>query len=281
VYVTLNGAGEPLLNPETPKFIRFCRSRRIMTSMPTNMLLMDKAMRQEIMENPPGHLSFSLHATDKELFGTITSSSGFERCVDNFEQLQLGLGRRKSRLWVFCVLQNANLDHYEEMFVWLKEHKMLKAFTLATVFLFGKDKERLLDVNKINQMLTRLRHDIQACQDKEKAAFLKSWEQEAVNLIQSSKMCVTGPCLIPWYSTYIKAGGEVTPCCYLDTEEFVMGNIRETPFAQIWNGRRYQEFRKHLKEDRKSLKTCASCWTNQESLIRELRPFFFIKKGLA
>jgi MoaA/NifB/PqqE/SkfB family radical SAM enzyme len=49
------------------------------------------------------------------------------------------------------------------------------------------------------------------------------------------------PCYTPWLQTRIKADGIVQPCnpCRLP-----MGNLREQSFPTIWNGARYQAFRR-------------------------------------
>ena len=49
------------------------------------------------------------------------------------------------------------------------------------------------------------------------------------------------PCSIAWKYAQISAQGEVSPCC-TSTYGF-MGNINEQELRDIWQGRRYKEFR--------------------------------------
>ena len=51
--------------------------------------------------------------------------------------------------------------------------------------------------------------------------------------------------------------GEVYPCCR-GPVELIMGNILETPFEQIWNGKRYRTFRRRMHK-RKYPKCCRNC----------------------
>ena len=51
-------------------------------------------------------------------------------------------------------------------------------------------------------------------------------------------------CHRPWTTTYITANGNVLPCCISpfstrDYAALVLGNVWETPFAEIWGGARY------------------------------------------
>jgi radical SAM protein with 4Fe4S-binding SPASM domain len=51
-------------------------------------------------------------------------------------------------------------------------------------------------------------------------------------------------CAIPWNVADITATGDVAPCHVF--YDLVMGNIYEQPFSEIWNGPRYQSFRKSM-----------------------------------
>ncbi len=50
-------------------------------------------------------------------------------------------------------------------------------------------------------------------------------------------------CAVSHYHSVINVNGNVFPCCYASPLRFVMGNIMERSFADVWNGSRYKEFR--------------------------------------
>ena len=52
-------------------------------------------------------------------------------------------------------------------------------------------------------------------------------------------------CMFVWHSAWINADGNVSPCQYYLKS---MGNIREQPLEQIWNGDRYRAFRVGLRQ---------------------------------
>lgn len=54
-------------------------------------------------------------------------------------------------------------------------------------------------------------------------------------------------CGNPWTHVHIKSDGKVYPCCFSDE---VMGDLRKQSFQEIWNGEKYQDLRKTLKEER-------------------------------
>ncbi len=63
-------------------------------------------------------------------------------------------------------------------------------------------------------------------------------------------------CYTIYFKTYLMPNGDVTPCP--DFPDYIAGNVREERFADIWNGERYRNFRRHLKEH-KLLPICARC----------------------
>jgi len=269
LYVTLNGSGEPLLNQDIHAMLRLCRARQITTAMPTNMLLMDGLTAQRILETPPNYLTFSLHATTPELFHCITSSTGFQACLKNFEDLLLKIDRRKLVLRILCTLQSANLNHYRQMFALIKKWGLLHNVVLAAVFNYGPyTKQVIPGKQQLKETIADLDDELAKCQESDKKAFLNIWRQELLNLEYRPDTETSAPCLIPWYSTFIKANGDVMPCCYITSEEFVMGNIYSSSFAQIWNGKKYREFRIKITEDRLGLKTCKSCWNDNAAVVK-------------
>jgi radical SAM protein with 4Fe4S-binding SPASM domain len=53
-------------------------------------------------------------------------------------------------------------------------------------------------------------------------------------------------CLQPWEYVFLRANGDVAPCCALFGSDrgAVMGNVLEEDFRAIWLGERYREFRR-------------------------------------
>ena len=69
-------------------------------------------------------------------------------------------------------------------------------------------------------------------------------------------------CTMAWDHTVVNVDGSVTPCCYLRPDmgdAFVMGNVFETPFQEIWHGERYRAFRKAMLDGRESMPVCNKC----------------------
>jgi radical SAM protein with 4Fe4S-binding SPASM domain len=75
-------------------------------------------------------------------------------------------------------------------------------------------------------------------------------------------------CYRMWRSTYVTANGNVMPCCIspfstVDYPALILGNVFETPFAEIWNGERYVARRRalHTEHPLHPCEACGTCWS--------------------
>ncbi|MBV6343161.1 radical SAM/SPASM domain-containing protein [Candidatus Magnetobacterium casense] len=62
-----------------------------------------------------------------------------------------------------------------------------------------------------------------------------------------------------YYSTVVWWDGDVVPCCRDARGEHVMGNVLNQPFADIWNGERYREFRLAVSRVQGLMLLCKLC----------------------
>jgi MoaA/NifB/PqqE/SkfB family radical SAM enzyme len=62
-------------------------------------------------------------------------------------------------------------------------------------------------------------------------------------------------CMSPWMTAYIFPDATIRPCL---SNGVVMGNIRKQRFSEIWNGRRYIDYRREVKK-RGRFPACARC----------------------
>ena len=64
---------------------------------------------------------------------------------------------------------------------------------------------------------------------------------------RSGKPDATFFCSRPWTGFEVENDGTVTPCCMAKTG---CGNVHQNSVLEIWNGGRYQEFRRKMAEGR-------------------------------
>lgn len=67
-------------------------------------------------------------------------------------------------------------------------------------------------------------------------------------------------CAQPFYAMYVKANGNVVPCCISDSSNLVLGNVEQIGLRDIWLGEKLKDFRKQqLLKKRYDNSVCQYC----------------------
>ncbi len=94
----------------------------------------------------------------------------------------------------------------------------------------------------------------------------------AVTSVKKSRGCSKDKCSRPSFNMVITLNGNVLPCCNDYFEKEVMGNTHESSLAEIWNSRKFREFRSDLLKGRRNkYGLCRHCdWWAEEDLMSYL-----------
>ncbi len=76
-------------------------------------------------------------------------------------------------------------------------------------------------------------------------------------------------CLRLWYSLVVNCDGTVSPCCFDKDGDYVLGNLVEQAFEQIWRGENYQNFRQRLLDFRMEQEMCRDCTEGLKNVFPE------------
>lgn len=87
---------------------------------------------------------------------------------------------------------------------------------------------------------------------------LKLAKNELANFSKSQKPLAPFYCyhLCQLHWTSIMVNGDITPCGFLRSKQYIMGNLNNTTFADIWNCNKYNDFRKMSAHD---VSQCQNC----------------------
>src|SRR5262249_24487128 len=85
-YISLDGPGETIMNPEAFNLIRYARSKGIRMVFSTNATLMDADVVESILDSGLDHIIFSLNGTSREVYASVHGIDAYDIAVANIRR---------------------------------------------------------------------------------------------------------------------------------------------------------------------------------------------------
>lgn len=241
--------GEPFLNKDILKFVKYAHQNNIGTFISTNFShhLSDDYIR-EVVKSGLDVISISLDGVTSEVYSKYRVGGDFNLVVKNIKTLVKFRKELKSKTprieWQFLV------NKYNE-------HQLSKLDNFASnlgvdsvileqlLILFGQSNYQGMDIKK---WLPKN----------------KKYQPTRLSLKNNkSDNLVNGTCWWLWRGAAISHDGGVSPCCYNNNKKYDFGNILKDDFKKIWNNENYLLARSlfsrkdMVKDDRKII--CHGC----------------------
>jgi radical SAM protein with 4Fe4S-binding SPASM domain len=232
--INLYFQGEPMIHPGVFSFIS--NSGKIRTVMSTNGHFLTTGNAEKIAISGLSKLIVSLDGLDQETYSAYRTGGNVGTVMEGLENISVARRRYKSSLKLeIQVLVNRFNEHQIQMM--RKLAVMYKAsLRLKSMQLTGRNGfESWLPAS------SRYRRYI-----------LKDGDYQ----INSS---LPGRCARLWFNPVVTWDGKVVPCCFDKDASYVMGDLNQESFREIWNGTRYRLFRRLLLMDRISTDICRNC----------------------
>lgn len=269
-FISMHGYGEPLLNNDLFDMIKYAKKNKSNTTITTNMILMNDDMLKKFLDSGLDLLKISFDTLNPENFKFIRGVDKFDTVLSNFKKTVLFFSESKNKvpdLRLSFTILPANYKEIQNIIYFAEELKQKQIFFQALLFYnsllknknlgeinkqeFKNELIKSIDLSKKLNIITNLNqilsdfNNIFICYQKN-------------SLLQKSKTV----CLKPWLTVFISADGNVKPCDCLGLTDTVMGNIFKNSFDEIWNNKKYIEFRKDLKQNKIDEPVCAECRPN-------------------
>ena len=234
IYLTFYFQGEPYLVPAFHEMVRYAKSHRVYVATSTNAHFMDP---EKILESGIDKLIVSVDGASQETYEKYRINGDLETVKRNILALTKARG---------------------------SNHKPL----IDLQFVVFKHNEH--EINAMKKMAAELQVDqltfksAQIYSDTDPNDLLPKSSRRTRYTVNNSghlsiKSELPDKCWRMWHSCVFTWDGNVVPCCFDKDATHVMGNILETPFSQIWNGEKYQAFRKQLFSNRSEIEICRNC----------------------
>jgi MoaA/NifB/PqqE/SkfB family radical SAM enzyme len=269
----LHGIGEPLLNPELPRFVTHLKERGAHVLFNTNAVLLDQRRGDALVAAGLDELRVSLDAVTPALYARLRGIDKLPQIVANlraFTARHGGHARPRLSLWFVGMQENL---HELPAFVRLGAELGVPEVYLQRLVFFGGG-ERLdggttmvPEQSLFGALEQRQAELVRECEALATELGLRFVASGATTPHESVAVRGGAPwrgCYRPWALMYITANGEALPCCIApfattDYAGIMLGNVFERPLAEVWNGERYRELRAAVLGERPAPWPCQHC----------------------
>ena len=255
--VRLSGIGEPLVNPDFFELVDILAERGIGCEFYTNGTLLGRQTTRDAILSRPNirGLRISCDGASKGTFEAMRQGADFDawrRSVQGFVAQAREHRAGTLGTGVITVLSRQNLKEIGDV--------------IRLVADLGIDRVHIQDPMPIDEVAASW------CPTPDEIREFHQHEGELRALGKSlgvyasfrfrreeSRRPIGIRCLQPWMYTFIRANGDVAPCCAVfgSDKGAVMGSLAREDFEATWRGNRYREFRTTCASGTNDL--CLSC----------------------
>ncbi len=228
MYLNLYFQGEPFLNNDLPRMIRYAHDKKILTCVSTNAHFLDDAMVQQLKESGIDRLIISLDGYDQASYERY-------RVGGNFQQVIAAIQR--------CVAADLPVE--------------------VQCLLLASTENAKAQMQQLVQQLGVKRFYFKQAQFYDDYLMPQQAENLRYRRNQQGQWEVKKPrknrCFRMLSSVVLDVHGNVLPCCYDKDGKHRYGNLWQQPFAAIWQGEKAKAFRSRVWKNRSSIAICCNC----------------------
>jgi radical SAM protein with 4Fe4S-binding SPASM domain len=232
--INLYFQGEPMMNPKFFAFIR--SSKNIKTIVSTNGHFLTEENAEKIVRSGLSKLIISLDGMDQKTYASYRINGNVETVMNGIRFVAEAKKRINSSLKV-------EIQFLVNRF---NEHQIISVRKFAksvNAFLSLKSMQ-ILDKSSVAEWLPANNH------------FRRYRINEGKYVIKSS---LPDRCARLWLNPVITWDGKVVPCCFDKNADYVMGDLNNDSFREIWDGPKYRLFRKSILTGRHMIEMCRNC----------------------
>lgn len=238
-YLTFYFQGEPYLHPQFMEMVQYASRKGIYTSTSTNAhFLRDEQARQTVASGLD-RLIISIDGTTQDSYESYRVGGSLEKVIE---------GTRNMVRWKQELKSQSPHLVFQFLVVRQNEHQIPDVYRLAREI--GVDQvvlktAQIYDFENGSPLLPR---DQRYSRYKKNTSGKYEIKNELLN-----------HCWKMWHSCVITWDGKVVPCCFDKDAHFVLGDLNEQSFEEIWFGEKYNAFRKTLLQSRSEIEICKNC----------------------
>lgn len=240
VKLAINGIGEPLLHPQFGKIVEWCDTNKRIFSLITNGMLLDKD-RVDMLSNAKmlRYVGVSLDGGSDEINNTRRPGSDLQTVLGNLTYAVKKFNSSLVQIGIHFTCVKQNVSDFEILVNKVKELGIRKV-TVAGLYIWDEQLRK----DEVTY------EDFVAANGAEKQ-FADKFGDMSISVMLPGKFAKRNRphCIQPWNFAFVSVDGEIFPCCQQVSDlgsSGSLGNIFQSEFFSIWNGRDYKELRKQI-----------------------------------
>lgn len=273
--VVLHGLGEPLLNKDLPRMIRYLKARGTYVLFNSNGILLNEKRGQALIDAELDEYRLSMDGASREMYARVRGVDAFDKIWRNiraFLTLQKAQNATKPAVSLWFTAMRENLHELPTLIELAGDAGVKEIYMQRLVFFeegLAAAKQALFR-RAVQEELELVRRCEQMCRERGIAFNAAGSATPLESITRNFGERPWSGCHRPYALTYITSSGNVLSCCFAPfghrsareyREERVLGNIFQEPIEAIWHGEHYEAFRRAFESDHPA-RHCAQCGIN-------------------
>ena len=239
IYLIFYFQGEPYINPGFLDMVKYAKDKGIYTITSTNGHFLNDANAKKTIESGLDRMIISVDGTTQETYENYRKEGNLESVLQ---------GARNIVKWKNKM--NSATPHTIFQFLVVKpnEHQIDEIYKIAEEIGIDEVKLKTAQVYEYEQG-----NDLIPTIEK------YSRYKKNTDGTYSVKNKLLNHCWKLWHACVITWDGLVVPCCFDKDAQHRLGDMKDKPFQEIWQGEDYDKFRKQLLKGRDQIDICKNC----------------------
>ncbi|MGB8344771.1 MAG: radical SAM protein [Ktedonobacteraceae bacterium] len=273
--VVLHGLGEPLLNKDLPRMVRYLKDRGTYVLFNSNGVALTLKKGQALIDAGLDEYRLSMDGSSREMYARVRGVDAFDKIWRNiraFVALQREQQASKPAVSLWFTAMRENLPDLPNLIA-LADESGIREVHLQRLVYFEEglaNSKQALFRRAAPEELEIVQRGERMCRERGITFSAAGMVTPMESITRDFGARPWSGCRRPYTLTYITSSGNVLSCCFAPfghrsareyREERVLGNIFQQPIEDIWYGERYEEFRRAFENDHPA-RHCSQCGLN-------------------
>lgn len=240
--VNLYNWGEPFLNKDVFKIIRYTKKNKVGALLSTNLNHITDEMIDSIIKLNLDKMVISIDGASQKTYGEYRKNGDFDKVLENLEKIIKRKKELKSNyprlVWQYLISKK-------------NEEDVEKAKKIA--------EELGIKINFLYMRTSQLIRKKGSKFDKKIVDEWVSDRFEGTPMEASSTINTIGPCMYPFKHLYVNPEGTTSPCCAVYDSKTDFGNLLENNLSEVWNNKKYISARSRFSKQKPKEKISTVC----------------------